>query len=290
MDIINAYIQQIPELWHEIILQWGGAFCRLILIIVLAKLALKFGLRFLDNVLKKMEQSVSFGKRVLIFSGLLKSFFRYLVVFIALMMILKELHLDLTPILAGAGIAGLAIGFGAQSFIKDVITGFFIIIEDQFSVGDYITIDSLSGIVEQVDLRSSRIRDFSGQLHIIPNRKIEIVTNFSRGPQRSLVNIAIDYEENVENVLEILSNLCATLPAKYPEITEGPTVLGIANVGEAAVTIQVVAKTEPMKQWHIERELRKEINKCFQDLGIKIPYPRRMLYIRREDKGAEERV
>ena len=290
MDIISAYLQQIPEQWQEIVLQWGGAFFRLILIIILAKLALKFGLQFLRSVLKKIEQNPFLGKRVLVVSGLLKSFYRYLVVFIALLMIMKELQLDLTPILAGAGIAGLAIGFGAQSLIKDIITGFFIIIEDQFSVGDYITIDSLSGIVEQVDLRSSRIRDTNGQLHIIPNSMIGIVTNFSRGPQRSLVSISIDYEENVENVLEILTDLCASLSAKYPEISDGPTVLGVTNMGEAAVTIQVVAKTEPMKQWHIERELRKEINKCFQDNGIKIPYPRRMLYIQHEDKDSGERA
>ena len=282
IKFFNEHFLQIPQSWEGIIIQWGGTFFRLILIIILAKILFKAGSKFIEGILKTRYRGVSLGEKALMFSGLFKSLFRYLIFFIAALMILREFRVDLTPIIAGAGIAGLAIGFGAQSLMKDIITGLFIIIEDQFSVGDYITVDNLSGVVEQMGLRSSKIRDFGGQLHIVPNSRIEIVTNFSRGSQRSLVEILVAYEENIDTVLEILNNLCAVLAEKYSEITEGPTVLGVSGMNEESVTIQIIALTEPMKQWYIEREMRREIRSCLLEKEIKIPHPRRTVYIRHD--------
>lgn len=290
MDFLREYIQQIPEGWQKVFLQWGGGFLRLILIILLAKLALNFAYKLIDSIFMQRERGLSLGEKAQMFSGFLKSFLRYLVIFIAIMMILRELKVDLTPILAGAGIAGLAIGFGAQSLVKDIITGFFIIIEDHYSVGDYVTVESLSGIVEQVGLRTTRIRDFGGQLHIIPNSRIEVVTNFSRGPQRSMVDISVSYQENIDYVLDVLKDLCEKFASENPDIIEGPTVLGVVDMGESNVIVRITARTQPMQQWHIERELRREIKKSFDQKGIEIPYPRRVLFLQQDMEKDEKKA
>jgi len=116
-------------------------------------------------------------------------------------------------------------------------------------------------------------------LHIIPNSKIEIVTNFSRGPQRALVDISVAYEENIDYVLDVLKELCEKFAADYPDITEGPTVLGVVDMGESDVVVRIIAGTQPLQQWHIERELRREIKKCFNEKEIEIPYPKRAIYV-----------
>jgi moderate conductance mechanosensitive channel len=277
MEIFQELILQLTLNWQEIVFKWGGAFLRLILILVLARFVLRFGYSIVDRVFIDRHKSITFGNRGETFSGLLKSVLRYLVFFVAILMVLRE-FIDITPILAGAGIVGLAIGFGAQNLVRDIITGFFLIIEDQISVGDFVTIESYSGIVEQVGLRVTKIRDFGGQVHIFPNSKIEIVTNHCRGPQRSLVDISVAYEEDIDHVLEVLEEVCAEFSKEHSEVKEGPVVLGVAELGDSEVVVRIIAQVEPMKQWQIERDLRRTIKRQFDRRGIEIPYPRRVVY------------
>ncbi|MDO9535717.1 MAG: mechanosensitive ion channel family protein [Bacillota bacterium] len=277
MVIFQELFLQLTLNWQEIVFKWGGVFLRLILILVLAKFVLRFGYSIVDRVFVDKHKSISFGNRVETFSGLLKSILRYLIFFVAVLMILRE-FIDITPILAGAGIVGLAIGFGAQNLVRDIITGFFLVIEDQISVGDFVTIESYSGIVEQVGLRVTKIRDFGGQVHIFPNSKIEIVTNHSRGPQRALVDVSVAYEEDIDHVLKVLEEICAEFSKEHPEVKEGPLVLGVADLGDSEVVVRIIAQVEPMRQWQIERELRRTIKRQFDKLGIEIPYPRRVLF------------
>jgi moderate conductance mechanosensitive channel len=277
MEIFQDFFLQLTLNWQQIVFLWGGVFLRLILILVLAKLGLRFGYSIIERVFTDKHKSISFGNRAETFNGLLKSVLRYLVFFVAILMVLRE-FVDITPILAGAGIIGLAIGFGAQNLVRDIITGFFLIIEDQICVGDFVTIESYSGIVEQVGLRVTKLRDFGGQVHIFPNGKIEIVTNHSRGPQRSLVDVSVAYEEDIDHVLEVLEEICSEFSKEHPEVKEGPLVLGVAELGDSEVVVRMIAKVEPMQQWQVERELRRTIKRQFDKLGIEIPYPRRVLF------------
>jgi small conductance mechanosensitive channel len=189
----------------------------------------------------------------------------------------------MTSILAVAGIGSLAIGFGAQNLVKDVISGFFVIFEDQFGVGDYITINNFSGLVEEVGLRTSKIRDFSGDLHIIPNGEIKTVTNHTRGSMRALVNVGVPYEEDVDKITNVLKQICEDIKKSRNDIIDGPSVLGITDFQDSQVLITIVAKTEPMKQWEVEREIRYRIKKVFDQEKIAFPYPHRDITIKNND-------
>lgn len=205
--------------------------------------------------------------------SLTKNILRYVIYFIAAASILKIFNIEMTSILAVAGIGSLAIGFGAQNLVKDVISGFFIIFEDQFGVGDYITINNFSGLVEEVGLRTSKIRDFSGDLHIIPNGEIKTVTNHTRGSMRALVNVGIPYEEDIDRIINVLTQICEDIKKSRNDVIEGPTVLGITDFQDSQVLITIIAKTEPMKQWEVERDIRYRIKKVFDREKITFPYP-----------------
>jgi small conductance mechanosensitive channel len=215
--------------------------------------------------------------------SLTKNILRYVIYFIAAASILKIFNIDMTSILAVAGIGSLAIGFGAQNLVKDVISGFFVIFEDQFGVGDYITINNFSGLVEEVGLRTSKIRDFSGDLHIIPNGEIKTVTNHTRGSMRALVNVGVPYEEDVDKITNVLKQICEDIKKSRNDIIDGPSVLGITDFQDSQVLITIVAKTEPMKQWEVEREIRYRIKKVFDQEKIAFPYPHRDITIKNND-------
>jgi small conductance mechanosensitive channel len=191
-------------------------------------------------------------------------------------MTLELLGINTASILATAGIGGLAIGFGAQSLVKDVITGFFILIEDQYSVGDYVQIRDMYGIVEELGLRVTKIRAFSGDLYIIPNGSIDLVTNSSRGDMRALVVVSISNEENIERATAVLTEALEVFKDNE-SIVDGPKVLGVSNIGEYNIDINIWAKTKPMEQWAVEREIRKVAIEALQKANIKRPYQKRQI-------------
>jgi len=201
---------------------------------------------------------------------LLRSVSRYVVYFIAGVMILTELGADPTSLITTAGILGLAVGFGAQNLVRDVITGFFILFEDQFAVGDYIKTSGVSGVVEEVGLRATKLRDWGGELHTVPNGLVTQVTNFSRGQMRALVDVSILYEEDVDRAINLISQVGEEIAGEFPTVIEGPTVLGVVEFRERDLLIRVVARTEPMEQWAVERELRRRIKQAFDREGIKM--------------------
>lgn len=211
-------------------------------------------------------------RRMNTLSEILKKVVKYILVFIGIVVSLDLFSINTTSIIATAGIGGLAIGFGAQSLVKDIITGFFILLEDQYAVGDYIKIGGLEGIVEELGVRVTKLRDFSGELHIIPNSNVQIVTNRTRGAMRALVKISIAYEEDIERAIKVLEKVSEDLAKSNENIVEGPTVLGVTEFGGSDVVLTVVAKTKPMEQWAVERALRKSIKEAFNREDIEIPY------------------
>jgi moderate conductance mechanosensitive channel len=273
------------EFLLSLALNWGQRLLSVLLILILARLALRFGLQVTDKLFTIRTDGPSLlseGKNRTL-SALLKSLWRYTVYAVTIVMIMARLGLEIAPILAGAGIVGLAVGFGAQNLVRDIISGFFIILEDQFSVGDFITTGSYSGIVEELGLRITKIRDFSGELHIVPNGSIAAVTNRTRGNMRAMIDVSVAYEEDLGHVLAVLEEMMAEFGQNDTDVVEGPTVLGVVDLADSSVEIRIVARTVAMTQWRVERDMRRLIKARFDELGIEIPYPRRVIYDRGSD-------
>ena len=213
---------------------------------------------------------------------LLENTLTYVIYFIAIMMILGTLNIDVKGLLAGAGIVGLAVGFGAQSLVKDIITGFFIIFEDQFSVGDVVQIGQFQGVVEEIGLRTTKVKSYTGEVNIIPNGSIMEVTNFSLNNSKAVVDVSIAYKGDIDRAESVIKDLIETFPEKYEQIVGVPELLGVENIMAAEVVIRVVAETLPMQHYTVARALRKEIKNVLDENGIESPYPKLMMYSKPE--------
>lgn len=226
--------------------------------------------RFFDKLLVKGD--VTKG-RALTLQSLSENVFSYVLIFILVATLFNIFGLSVASLIAGAGIVGLAIGFGAQGLVSDVVTGFFLLLEKQLDVNDYVTVGSLDGIVEAVGLRTTQIRSFDGTLNYIPNRDITTVSNHSRGNMRALVDIGISYDENIDEAVSIIQTACDQMAAENSTIVEGPDVIGVQAFGSSDVTLRVIAKAQSGEQWAVERQLRKVIKQALDAKGIEIPFP-----------------
>ncbi|HEX8274232.1 MAG TPA: mechanosensitive ion channel domain-containing protein [Longimicrobiaceae bacterium] len=208
-----------------------------------------------------------------------------IVVILVLMvfMVLGALGINLGPLLAGAGVIGLAVSFGAQSLVKDVISGLFILFENQYGVGDVIRLDpQVSGTVERMTLRVVVLRDVHGVVHIVPNGEIKRVSNLTRTWARAVLDVGVAYKEDADRVMAVLREVGREL-GEDPEwkhfLVEEVAVPGIESFGESSVNIRVMAKTVPLKQWDVARELRRRIKRRFEEEGIEIPFPQRTYHL-----------
>ncbi|MBM4309924.1 MAG: mechanosensitive ion channel family protein [Deltaproteobacteria bacterium] len=242
----------------------------------------------LKKAVSRFEQRFGDGpasekvKRIKTLSAIISTAIKVTVYTSATIMVVAECGVAIGPLLAGAGIAGLAIGFGAQSLVKDVISGFFIILEDQIRVGDVVNIAGAGGMVESVNLRTIRLRDVEGRVHIVPNGLIEVATNFTREWSRALVEIGVDYKEDVDRVIGVLREVGEGMrsdPDFKDLILEPMTVQGLDSFGDSSVNIRIFFKTLPIKQWDVAREFRKRIKKAFDEHGISIPFPHRTVFL-----------
>jgi small-conductance mechanosensitive channel len=213
--------------------------------------------------------------------GLLRSVGIVFILVIVLFMVLKAVGLDIGPLLAGAGVVGLAISFGAQSLVKDVISGLFILFENQFGVGDVIRIGDVSGRVERLTLRIVVMRDIQGVVHIVPNGEIKQVSNLTRAFSRAVMEVGVAYKEDVDHVMAVMREVGDSMwsdPEWRPLLTEEITVPGIEAFADSSVNIRIMATTIPLKQWDVARELRRRIKKRFDAEGIEIPFPHRTVF------------
>jgi small-conductance mechanosensitive channel len=203
----------------------------------------------------------------------------FVVVFFAAIQILAQLNVNIGPLLASAGVAGLAIGFGAQTLVKDVINGFFILMENQYDIGDVVRIGSVSGTVEGMTLRRTTLRDADGALHIVPNSEIKIVSNLTRDWAQIALHIATDYKENSDRVVELLKQVASDVynePDYASLLVAEPEVPGIERVSPGEVDYLMLVKTKPGQQYAVTRELRRRIKDCFEKNGIQPPGPGRV--------------
>ncbi|MCP3026284.1 mechanosensitive ion channel family protein [Halobacillus sp. A5] len=208
--------------------------------------------------------------------------FSYVLIFLFIVMLLGAVNIEIGPLLAGAGIVGLAIGFGAQGLVSDIVTGFFILLERQVEVDDYVTAGGYEGIVEEVGIRTTKLRSFDGTLNFIPNRNIMGVSNHSRGNMRALVDIGISYDENIDQALQVLKKVADEF-AEDPRFKEGPDVLGVQSLGDSDIVLRILGKTENMEQWGVERDLRKAMKEALDEAGIEIPFPHQVYVDKKED-------
>ncbi|HWR41139.1 MAG TPA: mechanosensitive ion channel family protein [Patescibacteria group bacterium] len=212
------------------------------------------------------------GKRAMTLGTLLQSLIRYTVYAVVVMMLLKELQIDTTSIIAGAGFLGLAVGVGAQSLIKDMVTGFFIIFEDQFGVGDYIACGEMSGTVVDIGFRVTRLRDANGVLHIIPNGAILKVSNYTRGHMQAVVDVAVPVSSEFEQIMLLLEQHCRELDIELEDQLAGSIkVLGVVAMNTTVVTIRLLADTPPLAQFGVERAIRRKIIVALSAAGILPP-------------------
>ena len=260
--------------WESLFLEAGVIAAQVIGILIAFTLVRMIGNKLIDRFFDKLliKGDVTNG-RALTLRSLSENVFSYALIFILVATLSNIFGLSVASLIAGAGIVGLAIGFGAQGLVSDVVTGFFLLLEKQLDVNDYVTVGSLDGIVEAVGLRTTQIRSFDGTLNYIPNRDITTVSNHSRGNMRALVDIGISYDENIDEAIGILQSACEQLAAEDMNIVEGPNVIGVQAFGASDITLRVIAKAKNGEQWAVERQLRKAIKETLDANGIEIPFP-----------------
>jgi len=207
---------------------------------------------------------------------------------VAFMMLLGELGIQVGPVLAAAGVVGLAVGFGAQSLVADFISGFFILLEDQIRVGDVVQIGDKGGLVEQINLRMVILRDEAGAVHFIRNGKIDVVTNMTKEYSRYVFRVEVGYREDVDQVIDVMRKIDEGLradPAFKNDILSPLEVMGLDSFGESALVIKARTTTKPIQQWRVGREFNRRMKKKFDELNIEIPFPSRTLYFARDKEG-----
>jgi small conductance mechanosensitive channel len=259
----------------------------IILSLIVMKLSKNLSKRIIKVIQKEKGEEESIKRRDTL-ASLLNYILFISIISISAVMILGELGIEIGPLLAAAGIIGLAIGFGSQRLVEDIISGFFILMEDQIRVGDYVATAGQSGIVEKVNLKMTVLRDLSGNVHFIRNGKIDIVTNMTKDYSRYIFEIGVAYRENIDEVMEIMEAVDEDLrndPNMGQMILEPLELMGLDRFADSALIIKARTKTKPFKQWKIAREFHRRLKIKFDQLGIEIPFPHLTLYAGQDKKG-----
>ena len=232
-----------------------------------------------------LEQQERSSQRTRTLGAVLRSIASIVIYGMAVMMSLAEFDVNLGPLIAGAGIVGVAVGFGAQSLVKDFLTGVFMLLEDQYGVGDVVNLGETVGVVEGVKLRTTQIRDISGTMWYIPNGEIRRVANLSQDWGRAVLDVEVAYDTDIEMAKAVIKEVADGLwreQLPHATITEEPTIAGIQAFGESAITIRLMAKTEPAEHFATARELRGRLKTAFDEAGIEIPFPQRTVWMKTE--------
>ncbi len=286
---VNSFYQAVLSFFSpENIILWWGKLITIIIILVVAKIALSIINKLIEKSLTPLKKSKNYQKRISranTLIPLLQSISKYVIYFIAGVMVLKELGVDTTAIIASAGVVGLAIGFGAQSLVKDVLSGAFLLFEGIISVGDSVNVGEHSGTVEVIGLRNIHLRKYSGELRVIPYGEVASFGNFNKGYMRAIVKVGVAYEQDVEKGMKTLEEIADKWAEENKDIVlEAPIVQGVLSLGSSEVTLRVSIKVKPMTHWGAERELKRRIKDTFDKKGIEIPFPRQVVYLKKEKK------
>jgi small-conductance mechanosensitive channel len=274
---VNWIIQSGPKVLVILVLMYIGV-----------KLSHVVARRLFAFLGRRRQMDEEYKKRADTLSAVIGYLISVTVIVVAILMILAELNIQIGPVLAAAGVVGLAVGFGAQHLVQDVITGFFILLDDEIRVGDVVQIADKGGLVERLNLRMVVLRDLSGNVHYVRNGKIDIVTNMTKDYSRYVFDIGVAYQEDVDEVIGVVKQVDEELrsdPAFGPDILEPIEILGLDQFAESAVIIKARTKTKPIKQWGIAREFNRRLKKRFDEKNIEIPFPHVTLYLGQDKSG-----
>ncbi|MGG4267766.1 mechanosensitive ion channel family protein [Peribacillus simplex] len=272
MDRYESITKEVMD--EKLWLLLGEGIIKIFLVLLLSRIIIKIGKTVINKFFAvRLRSPIRVSeRRETTLIKLLENIITYVINFIALIMILEIFSFDVKALLAGAGILGLAVGFGAQSLVKDIITGFFVVFEDHFSVGDYIKINTFEGEVLEIGLRTTKIKSSAGELHLIPNGSIVQVTNYSILNSKAVLDISIPNDGSVELAERVLIQTLNNMEGKYDFLVKVPEFLGIEAINPDEVVLRVTAETKPMHHVEMSRILRKDISAALDLSGIKSMY------------------
>jgi moderate conductance mechanosensitive channel len=270
---------------------WGGSLgqamiiaLRITAILVVAWIAKRVLHRLVRGLRLKLTNGIEDReaiKRAETLGRVVRYLISVVVTLVAVMLMLSEIGISLAPILGAAGVVGLAVGFGAQSLVKDYFSGFFLLLENQVRQGDVVTLAGLTGAVEEVTLRYVQLRDYSGNVHFIPNGQISTVTNMTRGFGQAVMDVGVAYREDVDEVMAVMRRVADELradPAFGPRILDDLDMAGVNEWADSAVVIRARLRCVALEQWGVRREYLRRLKKAFDAAGIEIPYPHLTVY------------
>jgi moderate conductance mechanosensitive channel len=277
-DLIPQNINYQAVLW---------ALAKVLITLLVARLLVSLSTRSLKRLESKLIERrkasprPGSGQRLSTIFGLVSQATVLVIWVTASILALDEIGFDIRPLLAGAGVVGLAVGFGAQNLVRDVITGFFMILENQISLGDFVEINGKAGIVEAINFRTTVLRALDGTVHIFPNGEVKAVANGTHGWSAAVVEVGVAYNEEPDRVIEILEQVGHSMSGEEPwsnTVTDPVEVFGLDQFGDSALVFKVRLRTLPLEQWSVAREYRKRVKVAFDEAGVTIPFPQRTLH------------
>ena len=283
---IDFWSELVNSLGYWIIKDLPGILILIVLLIVMLRVSFGLVNRLKSILIKRManndgEPDLEVEKRVNTLMGILRKTVSVIIWSIFIMIILKKINIDIAPILAGAGIIGLAVGFGAQELVRDLITGFFILLEDQIRTGDVAVLNGTSGTVEKLELRTITLRDAGGVVHVFQNGKINTVSNMTKDWSAILFNIGVAYKENLTQVMKLMQEVGDGMFAEEEfkaKMLDTIEISGLNSFDDSALVIRGRIRTKPGQQWGIGREYRKRLKETFDEHNIEIPFPHQTIY------------
>ncbi len=288
MEWLTQYLS-IQEI-YSLALGAGIGLARILIILAAAFAASRIAARLVkktrERIVVMMEShaggsSLELEKRAATIGGILRKTLGVVIWAIAVAMVLREVEFDVAPILAGAGVIGLAVGFGAQNLVRDVIAGLFILMENQIRINDVAIINGTAGLVEEINLRTTVLRSLDGVVHVFPNGVINTLSNVTREFSSFVFDISVAYKEDTDHVVAALKKVGEDLKQDKvygPEMLEPVEVFGVDKFADSAVVIKGRIKTRPMQQWMVGREFNRRVKKKFEEEGIEVPFPQLSLY------------
>lgn len=286
LSITSFMNNLLSSLYEWIITELPGILILIVATLIVLKVYNSFVKKLRNMIIKRSgkkqgTKSQETEKRVETLMNILRSVGKVLIWAIFIMILLKKLGVDIGPILAGAGILGLAVGFGAQELVRDFLSGFFMLLENQIRTGDFAIINGQGGMVEKIELRTTTLRDLSGTTHIFQNGKINTVSNMSMEWSAMIFEIGVAYKEDTDEVVRIMKEVGEELrndPEFNENILEPLEVFGVDKFADSAVVIKARFKTKPIMQWSVGREYKRRLKKAFDERGIEIPFPHTTVY------------
>jgi len=278
-------------------MQISQAVLHIVVILILASVALRLANRiirvFKAYMLGRVDNSSIELNRIETIGNVFRYILSVVITIVAGMLMLSELGISIAPILATAGVAGIAIGFGAQSLIKDYFNGFFLLLEDQVRQGDVVTVANIGGLVEEITLRHVKLRDYDGNVHFIPNGQITTVTNMSREFAFSVIDVRVANRQNVDEIMKLCHEIAKGLretPAFQDKIIDDLEMAGVEKLEDTASIVRCRIKVRPLAQWDVKREFLRRLKMAFEERNIEFPFPHMVMYPGQDKNGHVEPV